>query len=909
VVGSDLAGFTLDKFTYDFTPTTEDNEVSSSVADGNFYLHFRTINAGEYEVNVSDYDNENYKLDEANGTFKILKKTLTVTAWEYVYGINSGIYNNDTKFVYFGGTYTLTPVWSGVVEGESVELTLENNEKTNAGTYKATASLDKERYINYQMTTATLNWSILAKVVSLVWAFDGGDGFQCEFDGNYHTVTATALAEDVVSGDSITIAVSNGTNRLANTYIATATDVYNEDGTALNKNYQISKENEEDYTKTYVINKKVVTFAWKVDGKEGLSVEYNGKEHTVIAEITNQVVDAPVSVTAYESGISGADSFTSGNTATDKATYLTKATLLSDMNNYVLPANEEERSIEWVITPILLSVEFVRENLTYNKTQQGISAVITKIASSDLENDSIAFATEGTTATDVTVGKEDGKYYVYFKAIDAGDYTAVLSEIVWEKKDNYALPENNSSQFKIEPLVVALTWDNANYVYNTENKTVSATVTNKIEGDVLTLTYKTTGNLTSTEVTGEDGVGNVAKNADTYTTLLTNIGNSNYTLTNANNQSVTWTIEAKEISEVVWSEDKEFTYDGQPHSITATVTKGATADDDGKAYDSDNLTLSYSVSEVIDAGEYEVNITALGNGNYKVTDVSETLTILRKALVVSFVEITDSEFKYSGKAQGLRVTVSGVVASDNNDTALSLEIDASFVGNIGAISRDGGAFSQEFTAISASTYTLTAQLTGTKSGNYTTTSPISSSFIIEPKTITTEIMADVQTKAITYSARPMNDEDLNVVFDNLVTGETLTLESDFIVTYEFGGNQLVDNPTNVGLYVAIITLKETAVAKNYVLKDGSARFEFNIIEYEITPEMLTWSVGGNNVNINSLTYVYDEAKTIVASVNADDEVYHLVAGKTISQIYFGFCTCGESVNSATGVNLEHQHFL
>ena len=53
------------------------------------------------------------------------------------------------------------------------------------------------------------------------------------------------------------------------------------------------------------------------------------------------------------------------------------------------------------------------------------------------------------------------------------------------------------------------------HVYNTENRTVTATVTNKIDGDDLTLSYKTTGNTTSLNVES-----NVAKNADTYTFQL-----------------------------------------------------------------------------------------------------------------------------------------------------------------------------------------------------------------------------------------------------------------------------------------------------------------------------------------------------------------------------------------------------
>ncbi|MBR2480187.1 MAG: hypothetical protein IKB56_02660, partial [Clostridia bacterium] len=906
LVASDLENIGLGNFTYATQPSID---VEDGKVDGKYYMYFRAVNAGEYSVSVTAFDNDNYTINAIESSFEIARKTLTISSWNYSDGSLSG--SDQFTFTYSGKTYTLTPVVEGAVGEEVISLNLTDNSKLNAGDYNIIAVLDAVSYPNYQMTTVNKEWSIEEKEIGLTWAFDGTSTFSCVYDGAYHEVTATATG--VIGEDKVKVTIANGRNRLAEKYTATATSVDN-------PNYTLPA----IVTQDYEIEKRVVAFTWKLDGQNITTVEYNGLTHSVIATVSNPASGDNVTVTYSGQVKSGNGTLTNGNTATDKSTYVTVVASLSDEVNYALPT-EENRSIEWTITPIMLDITFKYDSgLVYNGNAQGVTAVITKIASTDLEGGKVSFETEGTTATAITTGVENSAYNIYFKSINASThpYQAIISAIVGEKSGNYGLPQTTSCEFTISPLTITLSWNGGDCVYNTQMRTVSANVTNLISGDSLSLTYKTVGNTSSYSVVGANGVGNIAKDADAYATTITAVDNTNYTLVGATNLVKSWTISAKEITAITWSEN-EFEYNGTPRALIATVANGATTDDDGKIYTGDTLALVYmgeattnygaeaiNGNTATNAGIYNVTISDSGNRNYSISDAHETLTITQLTLSASYIDVTDSDitdrkFIYNGKAQGIRVAVSGIVSADNNDSDIALS--AVFNGTIGGTVRENDTLTQDFTAINASSepYALTLTLGGAKKGNYIIALE-DQTFTISKKEITTEISAEILANDIVYDAYEISDSDLNVVFNNLITGESLSSATDFTVTYKVGDNTLATNPKNVGSYLAVISLNNTVT--NYKLT-GTTEFSFNITEYVITPSMITWTLGGVNVNLNSLTYQQDQAKTIVASIN--DTVFNVYAGKSIAHTYFGFCTCGANANSATaeGVDLEHQHFL
>lgn len=114
-------------------------------------------------------------------------------------------------------------------------------------------------------------------------------------------------------------------------------------------------------------------------------------------------------------------------------------------------------------------------------------------------------------ATNGGVPKNAGIYYV----------KAVVAE-----NGNYAGAEAETS-FTITPLPANLTWSKTDLIYTGSEQSVSATVANAVEGDSFAIAYE--GN-TQTEA------------GDSYTAMVTDLGNDNYTLTGATGVSQNWSI-------------------------------------------------------------------------------------------------------------------------------------------------------------------------------------------------------------------------------------------------------------------------------------------------------------------------------------------------------------------------------
>ena len=145
----------------------------------------------------------------------------------------------------------------------------------------------------------------------------------------------------------------------------------------------------------------------------------------------------------------------------------------------------------------------------------------------------------------------------------------------------------------IRPLPVVLNWETTSFTYDGSAKTVTAKVSNAVDGDTFTLTY-------------EDNTGTAVGN---YTAKVTDLGNDNYTLTGATGTEQAWSIGEASIAgaEVTLSQNS-FTYDGQSQKPTVTVKlNGNTL----------NANTDYTVDfggDSINAGTYTVTVT--GKGNY-----------------------------------------------------------------------------------------------------------------------------------------------------------------------------------------------------------------------------------------------------------------------------------------------------
>ena len=893
---------------------TKKGSVSTALTAADFAA---TIDAGTYyaELSAVVYNadgkaNGNYSLptssEDAITNFTIGQSALVLGEWNYSDGTKSGVYTADTKLIYNSKEYVLT---SSVVSSslfirddtgikDEVTLVYANNVAKNvsAGGYHATvASLSGTYAKNYSVPAQgnALDYTILPKEVTIIWTLPS----DLVYSGTTKTVTATvasgATADDdgkIYAGDEVTVTLTDNAKRNAASYLASAVSLSNPDYVIGTGEYA-----EGNASKEWVVLPRPVALSWSAT-----SLEYDGEEKVVtVISVLNLVAGDSIKF-VY-----------SGNKATVVGTYTAKVDSL-DNGNYTLDGGTDI-SHEWSITPVVLGFSWSSGNgLIYNGTSQGLTLTVTKIAASDLNNLArLKLTVDFAEDTDFILTPDS--FSVSFTAVNAGVYPVTITKITGSSADNYSLPDNSSSSFSIAKRTVTVSWSGEEFVYSKSEKAVSATVTNVVDGDTASLSYRTKSQKSDWTS------GNGATRADTYTTEIIAVSDDNYSIDGATNLSLSWVINPKTVNSFEWKLDDgtvySVIYDGTAHTLNASAVSGATLDSDGKIYDGDALSLTYSASVIsnyglssvsvnsaVNAGEYRVIIADCGNTDYVPGDAAQDFTIERRTLTSSVADFTDTNFIYDGDTQGLMVSLGNIVSSDNDNVNLVLNVSSDFAGTTYGAERSGSSYGQRFVAINAGTYTFTLSLGGNRKDNYVL-SAITREFTIIKKDITTEISAEVRRDSIVYRAEAITADDLKITFGNLVTGESLTLDDGFTVTYVRNGAVLGSAPVNAGDYVARIRL--TSTVTNYVLT-GTTDFDFSISKYEITPDMLSWYLNGTAVSLTSLSFVAGENKSITASIS--DTVFNKISGKTISYDYFGFCNCGLNASSDTdtGVHADHQ---
>lgn len=186
---------------------------------------------------------------------------------------------------------------------------------------------------------------------------------------------------------------------------------------------------------------------------------------------------------------------------------------------------------------------------------------------------------------------------------NAGTYTATVSvDDTWK---NYYDFKGLDKSFKINQKSVTLTWSNTKFTYNGTEQSPTAIVNGVINEDVVNVLYS--------------GVGT---NAGKHT-VTASLSNDNYTIgANASNEYV---INAKPVT-LIWT-NTEFTYNGKNQRPTATVNG---------VVNGDGVNLSYDIDGKVEAGEYQIKITSLGNDNYQLpAQVSTAFNIKKAALTVT----------------------------------------------------------------------------------------------------------------------------------------------------------------------------------------------------------------------------------------------------------------------------------
>ncbi len=302
--------------------------------------------------------------------------------------------------------------------------------------------------------------------------------------------------------------------------------------------------------------------------------EYDGTDQGVKVEKFENIVDGDV--------ISGNIKINDGtlikgfNTTVKNAGTYTATVIVDDTWKNYYDFGNSICNFKVCQKPVTLSWE--EKSFTYNGENQHPEASSTDVVGGD--NLQITYS---------GYGKNKGNYTV----------TATVGN------SNYIIDANASNEYVINAKPVTLSWEEKSFTYNGENQHPEASSTDVVGGDNLQITYSGYG-----------------KNKGNYTVTAT-VGNCNYIIgANASNEYV---INAKSVT-LNWT-NTEFTYNGKNQRPTATVNG---------VVNGDGVNLSYDIDGKVEAGEYKIKITSLGNDNYQLSaQVSTAFNIKKAALTVT----------------------------------------------------------------------------------------------------------------------------------------------------------------------------------------------------------------------------------------------------------------------------------
>ncbi len=617
----------------------------------------RAVNVGDYEIIITSivrYDSEtssyvvdpNYVIAADSFDFAITKRPLTLSGvWNYAGNGKSGTYGSSTSLVYNSKDFTLTTgIQSGLVEHlgapADVKLVYTGNVARNYSATGYTArvtDLSGTHAENYQLPTTNVSktWSIGKKSINFTWAsnsfvYNGSAQIQ---NAQFATGAASDTDGKVYSGDAVTMTYTNNTKTNAGSYTATVTALSN-------SNYSIGQGNSYQWS----IAPKPISLTWNFN-----TFVYNGNVQTPAASYSGS---NDVNVTGYTT-------VNSRNVGEYKIT----ATKL-DNSNYVISGNA---SCTYNITPLTIKLNWRYSgtntnvgNFTYDKVKRTVEAYATNLCTGDtveftynpgsreilnagsysfavtaLSNPNYKLDASSSNAEETVVISQctvsiswgtnsftyDGSAHSLIPTVTGVNSSdkvphklksnetsltnvgSIKVEIASLEDSNYKLPSSNLSKtLTINPQPVTITWSgNTTVTYDGQVHTLTPTV--KGTNDGKTVVFQRDGSYSRTD-------------AGSQTITVTALENSNYTLTGATgSKSQTLRIDPRPVN-VSWSGNTSVTYDGNPHSVIATVTGVG-----GKAV---GFEYGSTANTQLNAGSYTVKVSKLSDSNYTLTGASKT---------------------------------------------------------------------------------------------------------------------------------------------------------------------------------------------------------------------------------------------------------------------------------------------
>ena len=676
--------------------------------------------------------------------------------------------------IYSGEAIYPTATVSNVIGNDIVTVVLENYENNiNAGNYIVYA-VDTDNS-NYRISTP-IQCSYEIKKATYDISNIKFDSIEHEYDGYTHWPTLTAIDEskDLIGGikDGISVSVSY-TEGLKNVGTKTVYATF------------VGSSNYNDIpamSATIKITPKAVDLLWIGD-----SFTYNGEIQKPECILTGLVLNDTCDYTLVAQGI-------------NVGTYTASIINLTN-SNYTLPANS---TFEYEIIPATINLG----GLSFNSTSKIYDSTVLAPEIVGTIPDNVEISFEGlssnagvhTITINFTVGSNynaiasrtidveilqrplniewtslEAVYtgvlsYPSYKlsniipgdecqitvsggGIDVGEYTITVTGI---SNDNYDLETHTSVTYTIIPAeydMSELSFENTEAVYNgsMQRPTLVGTLPNGVS------------------VSFSDGATNVSDGTVTVTATFTS-SDENYNAPKP--MKATIKILPKELG-VTWS-NTVFTYDGEKHSPTATLSQNVC-----------QATLS---GYGIDAGEYVCEILSLSDSNYTASS-STTFVINKRTYDMSNITFENKTFTYNGSNQ--QQTITGSLTSVIGLDGISPEIDY-YTGTVKNVS-DGDV-----------TCTVTFK---TSSINYEAPEAMTCVINVTPKVVDINITLDTDSTISATTQSWNNCYSMSITYDGKEHTVAITSNGDVIAN---------DNPQ----------FSIDGTFKNY---NGGTQYVFNII--------------------------------------------------------------------------------
>ena len=560
-------------------------------------------NAGTATVTATGLDN--YAGATGSAEFTIAKAAVALT-W-------SGA---DTR-TYDGKASNVTASVTNKIGNDDVTVTVTGGDAVNAGTYTAAvAGLAGAKAGNYQLPEEGLTQSYTINRAALTIASVAVEGktYDGTTDAKVTSVTFNGLqnGEELVSGTDYTVA---GVFDEADVGERTVTVTVTMRDTAKAKNYQLEKT-----TATATTTITPVQTTLELTAKDAV---YTGSAYDAknISKVSN-VNDAPVYT--YYADNNGEKGAKLDGAPVNAGTYWVEGYIAASGNNSAVTSD----AVQFQITQAPLTATAENKSATYGDTAPAYT-----VRYAGFVNGETASVVTGLITFDCA----------YAAGSDAGEYAITPKGAT---ADNYAITFV-AGKLTVGKLTAALAWnDYAERTYDGKASSVTASVTNKIGNDDVTVT-----------VTGGDAV-----NAGTYTAAATGLAGAkagNYQLPETGlTQSYTIGKAARTLSGLA-----DLTLAGD--TLSAALQPKVNDLDQSAlfTYESSNTAaVTVNAQGVVSAvanGTATVTVTVPATANYEAAETSVTV----KAVTQAITAVSAAPDTVSAALQGKTIVLSGYAES------------------------------------------------------------------------------------------------------------------------------------------------------------------------------------------------------------------------------------------------------